>query len=188
MIEITAINRKVRVIMITETGWAFLGTFLLLESFNSSFELNFVVAQRKNRALNGLPYLLDSTRIHACNTNEVFTCHGIHYLVGISMGLSPFLNESMKKMMNLVFVRLSYSANVGGAFGLCLGASIISFIEIIYFVVVRVFGRILTRKYTNRKKPSATPVLRMERPEKVMKLPRFHQYYNKDIYYGSFLK
>lgn len=36
-------------------------------------------------------------------------------------------------------------ANIGGAFGLCLGASIISFIEILYFIVVRVIGRILMR-------------------------------------------
>lgn len=41
------------------------------------------------------------------------------------------------------------SASAGGTFGLCLGASIISFIEIIYFVVVRIIGPILISARAN---------------------------------------
>lgn len=41
------------------------------------------------------------------------------------------------------FIIFIGSASVGGIFGLCLGASTISLIEMIYFVVIRIFGRIL---------------------------------------------
>lgn len=102
------------------------------------------------------------------------------------MKINILKNEN--ELLFYIFIWLPYSANVGGAFGLCLGASIISFIEIIYFVVVRVFGRILTRNYQNRQRKSTEPKLRMEKMEKTMRIPRFHQYYNRDIYYGSFIR
>lgn len=41
------------------------------------------------------------------------------------------------------------TASVGGVFGLCLGASIISLIEVIYFIVFRVFGRTLFNAIPN---------------------------------------
>lgn len=41
-------------------------------------------------------------------------------------------------------------ASVGGVFGLCLGASTISLIEVIYFIVFRVFGRTLFNAIPNR--------------------------------------
>lgn len=42
--------------------------------------------------------------------------------------------------MKTVEICILFVASVGGIFGLCLGASIISFIEVIYFVVVRIIG------------------------------------------------
>lgn len=47
---------------------------------------------------------------------------------------------------------LSFLASVGGIFGLLMGASIISFIEIIYFVVVRIVGPILFSTYSSDEK------------------------------------
>lgn len=41
------------------------------------------------------------------------------------------------------------TASVGGVFGLCLGASTISLIEVIYFIVIRVFGRIFFNALSN---------------------------------------
>lgn len=48
-----------------------------------------------------------------------------------------------------------FVANFGGIFGLCLGGSIISLIEIGYFVLIRILGRILMQlvtKLSNKKK------------------------------------
>lgn len=47
-----------------------------------------------------------------------------------------------------------FSASIGGIFGLCCGASIISCIEVIYFVVVRMIGSTFLSIPTNVEKKS----------------------------------
>lgn len=46
---------------------------------------------------------------------------------------------------------LKSAASVGGIFGLCLGASTISLIEVIYFVIIRICGRIIFQTMPKRK-------------------------------------
>lgn len=72
-----------------------------------------------------------------------------------------------------------FSANVGGAFGLCLGASFISFFEIVYFVAIRVFGRILAHKYSRKTHPSE---------QKVKSIQTIHGSYSEDNHFGGFIK
>lgn len=50
----------------------------------------------------------------------------------------------------LDFEQFSFAASVGGIFGLCLGASTISLIEVFYFVVIRGFGHVLFNSLANR--------------------------------------
>lgn len=66
-------------------------------------------------------------------------------------GIKTSIFHSNKKKNNeLKALFFLLVASLGGIFGLCLGASIISFIEVIYFFVARIFFKCLTKQTSTR--------------------------------------
>lgn len=108
-------------------------------------------------------FLLAFWTFLALLTNEPSTWHGITFSVRIFPKICQIYFE------NTIFTFSKIAASVGGVFGFCLCASIISFIEVIYFVVVRVCGRMLSYLWMpNRsyKRNKQLPIGTYEKPAK----------------------
>lgn len=99
----------------------------------------------------------------------------VAYKRTVYMTWDNFFGKNIPKNLSTLFWKYTIftlskiAASVGGVFGFCLGASIISFIEVIYFVVVRVCGRMLSYLWIpNRsyKRNKQLPIGTYEKPAK----------------------
>lgn len=82
----------------------------------------------------------------------------IHFFELIS--LITDVDETVILMNGVDLIFGIVSASLGGMFGLCLGGSFISLVEIVYFLLIRSVGNILLR-YNKPKKdePTSAPKL-----------------------------
>lgn len=78
------------------------------------------------------------------NIDVICTWHGTVYSVDSNLITKYFIDLTNK---NFFFIKLiKFIASFGGIFGLCLGGSVISLVELLYFFTLRLYSIIINRR------------------------------------------
>lgn len=95
----------------------------------------------------------------ASNTVAICIWLGTAFLV-VSINAQGYALPHLKDCTHFLL-----TASFGGIFGLCLGGSVISFVEILYYFTIKLYNRITSRRYDEKRK----------RMEKTVGIQKQHQ-------------